>query len=181
MKIAAENIKTYLKFSHQVLGVSHIFQSAQEAIVADSKKIFNLYYWPESKMWKELPQSAPEIHKKSFRNIFVFISEQNQFELRMQENTEMISKMNQALGGADRELLLAWISSNSERDLFEALAQWPSPLKVVLFREDEIAKESLYASGPHTVLETVSPLVDPNDQGRKRTVWNDFKRLLAAK
>lgn len=187
MKNTAENIKTFLKYSHHVLGISHVFQTTSATPEADEKRIFNFYYWPESKMWKEFSLSAQEFHKKSFQNLFVFINDENRFESRMHDCSEMISKMNQALGGADRTLLMAWITANAEHDFFQIVSQWPSSLKIIIFREEVAKSESenksenelLYMSGAHKVLETVSPLVDPNDQGRKRRVWNDFKKLLA--
>ncbi len=184
MKTTTENIKTYLKFTHQVLGVSHIFRSAakeaESELDTQKKKIFNFYFWPENKAWSEFSfDNQSNDLKNRFQNVFVFFSDDADFETRMRTQSEMLSKMNQALGGHDHNVLLAWLSPNAERDFFEKAVHWTSPFKIVFFRNEITAKETIYTSGRHKVLETLSPLVDPNDQQRKRIVWNDFKRLLA--
>lgn len=183
MKTLAENIRTYLKFNHQVLGVSHIYTStkneADPALNTDKKKIFNFYLWPENRVWSEYSFENPLRDIRLFQNVFIFFSHDTSVETRLRNQSEMLSKMNQALGGNDHGLLIGWVSANAEREVFEKIAQWTTPLRIVFFRDDVTAVETLYTSGPHKVLETVSPLADPNDQQRKRLVWNDFKRLLA--
>ncbi|GEM_PF-2810982 len=183
MKNSAENIKNYLKFTHQVLGVSHIFRSAPKSAEATpdalKKKIFNFYSWPESRAWTEFSFQNQTNDLGRFQNIFIFFSNETGFETKMREQSEMLSKMNQALGGTDYKLLLGWLSSNAEREFFEHLARWKAPVRIVFFRDELSVEESIYSSGPHSILETLSPLADPNDQQRKRFVWNDFKRLLA--
>tara|TARA_B110001454_G_scaffold219202_1_gene251935 strand:- start:13167 stop:13727 length:561 start_codon:yes stop_codon:yes gene_type:complete len=184
MKTTTENIKTYLKFTHQVLGVSHIFTPASneaDAVLGiEAKKIFNFYFWLENRAWSEFSfDNQSSDLKTRFQNVFVFFSDDTDFETRMRGQSEMLSKMNQAIGGHDHNVLLAWLSPNAERDFFARAAQWSFPLRIVFFRETSTAQETIYSSGPHKVLETLSPLVDPNDQQRKRFVWNDFKRLLA--
>lgn len=183
IKTAADNIKTYLKFTNQVLGVSHIFTStskeAESAIDTEKKKIFNFYLWPENRAWTEYSFENPLRDISRFQTVFVFFSYDPDFENHMRTQTEMLSKMNQALGGNDHNLLMAWLSPNTERDFFEKSSVWKTPLRIVLFRDEISTAETIYKSAAHTVLETLSPLGDPNDQQRKRFVWNDFKRLLA--
>lgn len=183
MKNADENIKNYLKFTQHVLGVSHIFRSATQSAETtpdtEKKKIFNFYSWPENRAWTEFSFANQTNDSGRFQNIFIFFSNEIQFEIKMREQSEMLSKMNQALGGTDYKLLLGWLSPNAEREFFEHIARWKTPVRIVFFRDELSAEETIYSSGPHTILETLSPLVDPNDQQRKRFVWNDFKRLLA--
>lgn len=185
MKTTPENIKTYLKFTHQVLGVSHIFKSATNkagaALETEKKKIFNFYFWPENRAWSEFSFENQSVDLKNrFQNVFVFFSEDAEFETRLRKESEMLSKMNQALGGHDHNILMGWLSPNAERDFIEKTAQWSSSFRIVFFRDEIKSKETIYLSGPHKVLETLSPIENPNDQQRKRFVWNDFKRLLAA-
>ncbi|MBL7557143.1 MAG: hypothetical protein JNM24_15060 [Bdellovibrionaceae bacterium] len=183
MKNAAENIKNYLKFTHHVLGVSHIFRSvsssAEATLDTEKKKIFNFYSWPENRAWTEFSFTHQANETGRFQNIFIFFSNEMSFEIKMREQSEMLSKMNQALGGTDYKLLLGWLSPNTEREFFENMARWKTPVRIVFFRDELSTEETIYTSGPHKVLETLSPLGDPNDQQRKRFVWNDFKRLLA--
>lgn len=183
MKISAENIKNYLKFTHQVLGVSHIFTSsnvlAEKIAESEKKKIFNFYHWPAQKTWTEFSLENQTSALGKFQNVFIFFSDESKFENSMRSQTELLSKMNQALNGQDSNLLLGWLSSNAERDFFEKAAQWTTPLRIIFFRDDVSSKDTLYTSGLHRILETLTPLTDPNDQQRKRHIWNDFKRLLA--
>ncbi|MBL7545871.1 MAG: hypothetical protein JNL11_18785 [Bdellovibrionaceae bacterium] len=184
MKFTAENLKNYLKYTHQVLGVSHIFQSNSVPIEAvqesvDRTKIFKFYYWPQAQTWVDF--SLDDLEKKAMvQTLFVFFSTHSEFQGHLQNQTELISKMNQALGGTDRCLLIAWLSPNGERDLFSMLSQWVSPLKVVLFRQETGTQDAIYASGPHSILETLTPMNDPSDKARKRYIWNDFKRWMAS-
>jgi hypothetical protein len=188
MKNSIENVKTYLKYSHQVLGISHIFKASNKQADAENdlgkdakaKKIFNIYFWPETKIWREFLLDRPAQERAPFQTLFVFFSADLEFETHMKSNTEMLAKMNQALGGKDFNLLIAWVSENAERDLFAALAQWSKPLKVVLFRDEILAKETMYSSGQHKILETLTPLANPADTDRKRFIWNDFKRWMAS-
>lgn len=184
MKFTENPIKTYLKYTHQVLGVSHIFSSTNKSAdvaIADTtkKKIFNFYNWPEGRVWREFAFDGSFQNANTIQTLFVFFSEQPDFENRIKDQTEMIAKMNQALKGNDSELAIAWLSPNAERDFFEALSKWTVALKVVLFRPGTIAKESMYASGTHKILETLTPIENPNDQNRKRQVWNDFKQWMS--
>lgn len=183
MKNTTENIKNYLKFTHHVLGVSHIFRSAshsaESASDSDRKKIFNFYSWPENRAWTEISVNAQTNDLNRFQNVFIFCTSETDFETKMREQSEMLSKMNQALGGTDYKLLMGWLSPNTEIEFLKKLASWKNPVKVVFFRDELSIAETIYASGIHKILETLSPLKDPSDQERKRFVWNDFKRLLA--
>lgn len=183
MKNRTENIKNYLKFTHQALGVYYIFRSGdkstQASLGAERKKIFNFYSWPENRIWTEFSFDTKSNGFGRFQIIFIFFSSEVDFEIKMREQSEMLSKMNQALGGMDYKLLLGLLSPGAEGDFFENISQWKMPVRVVFFREEIFVAETIYGYGPHKILETLSPLVNPNDQERKRHVWNDFKRLLA--
>lgn len=183
MKSTSNNIKTYLKFSCRVLGISNIYARPATDVtapVAEIKKASQFYFWPDV--------NAVSFNKQLFEHsaihtVFVFFTTQNQFENRLHSHVEMISKMHGVLGGIDGELLVGWATPNSEIDFFSVVAQQIKPLRIVFFRdtskEKTPARDSIYLSGVHTILETLSPLENPNDMDRKRLVWNDFKRMLA--
>lgn len=180
MRTTSDYIKTYLEFSRRVLGISQIYESSNKDLVsapdADKKKIFNFYFWPQVKFTsfsKELFVSH------SIRTIFVFFSDQNDFESQLKRHSEMVAKMNQALGGDPQELLVGWITPNVEREFFSVISQWANPLRIIFFRQQSMIQETIIESGPHRILETLSPLTDVNDTNRKRMIWNDFKRLMA--
>lgn len=180
VKVPSNNIKNYLQFTHQVLGVSRIYPPSVKTLVsnvdAENRKEFNFYFWPNVTATTFNKQTL-EAH--TIRTIFVFFTTQNHFENQLKTQVEMISKMNGVLGGVDGDLMVAWVTPNAEVDFFSVVAQWELPLQLILFRTDVSVRETVYTSGVHTILETLSPLDNPNDLNRKRLVWNDFKRLLA--
>ena len=181
MKTLLDSAKTFLKYSNQVLGISHIYMPPKAVSMLpkdiDSKKVFNFYLWPGVQC---LPFESRIIEGKSIRTLFVFLTNRSQFEVELKNQTGMVSKMNQALGGQDSDLMVGWLTPNSEIDFFSLISKWTHPIRIILFRDEATNKSAIYDSGAHKILETVSPLLDISDNGRKRIVWNEFKRLLAA-
>lgn len=189
MKTASEYIKSYLEFAHQVLGVSNIYrlQTLTNTKVLDDekKKIFNFYFWPEVlpgqvKIWKDFHFDKQVLESSSYRTLFIFFSKNDRFDYILKNQSEMIAKMNLALGTSDKDLLIGWVTPNAEIDFFSVISEQTKPLQIIFFRDKVETKKIIYNSGAHRILETLSPLVDPNDRARKRYIWNDFKRLLAS-
>jgi hypothetical protein len=184
MIIITENIKSYLKYSLRVLGVSNIYKPSSSHIVnalpstsdSEKKKIINFYMWSDLNV---IALDKSVFEKGVIRSVFVFFTTVNNFDNLLKDNAGMITKMHQALGGLDQQFLVGWLSPNSEIDFFSTVAELETPLRIVIYRDEVSSNPSIYKSGAHTILETLSPLTDINDMGRKRFVWNDFKRLLA--
>ncbi len=181
MKTQFDSVKSFLKYSQQVLGVAHIYEASKStempASKADNRKVFNFYLWP-GVQYSSFDRQVVE--NNSIRTLFVFLTTNPQFETILKNQTEMVSKMNQALGGRDSDFIVGWLTPNSEVDFFSVVSEWVQPVRIILFRDEASANSSIYDSGAHKILETISPLIDINDNTRKRTVWNDFKRLLAS-
>ncbi len=181
MNTQFDSVKSFLKYSQQVLGVSHIYEASKTtempASEGGNRKLFNFYLWPGvqySSFDRQLVES------KSIRTLFVFLTTISQFEILLRNQTEMVSKMNQALGGNDSDFMVGWLTPNSEVDFFSIVSEWEQPVRIILFRDEANVKSSVYDSGAHRILETISPFTDMSDSSRKRIVWNDFKRLLAS-